>query len=103
MAFGAAGVAWLAAGATGRSDLLHLVLVPSVLLALATAGYSAFLFGQAEGRDFWQSPLVLPHLIIAAVMAGAATLSIAAAVAPPPNGQSDPLAPCLPPLFPLLG
>src|SRR5205807_1001402 len=72
MAFGAAGVAWLAAGATGRSDLLHLVLVPSVLLALATAGYSAFLFGQAEGRDFWQSPLVLPHLIIAAVMAGAA-------------------------------
>ena len=23
----------------------------------AAAGYSAFLFGQAEGRDFWQSPL----------------------------------------------
>ena len=99
MAFGAAGVAWLAAGATGRSDLLHLVLVPSVLLALATAGYSAFLFGQAEGRDFWQSPLVLPHLIIAAVMAGAATLSIAAAVASPQNGESDPIATLWPLLF----
>ena len=99
MAFGAAGVAWLAAGATGRSDLLHLVLVPSVLLALATAGYSAFLFGQAEGRDFWQSPLVLPHLIIAAVVAGAATLSIAAAVASPQNGESDPIATLWPLLF----
>ncbi len=99
MAFGAAGAVWLAAGATGRSDLLHLALVPSVLLALATAGYSAFLFGQAEGRDFWQSPLVLPHLIIAAVVAGAATLSIAAAVASPQNGESDPIATLWPLLF----
>ena len=99
MAFGAAGAVWLAAGTTGRSDLLHLALVPSVLLALATAGYSAFLFGQAEGRDFWQSPLVLPHLIIAAVVAGAATLSIAAAVASPQNGESDPIATLWPLLF----
>src|SRR5499427_9798247 len=82
MAFGIAGTVWLAAGLTGRSNLLHGALLPSALLALATAGYSAFLFGQAEGRDFWQSPLVLPHLIIAAIVAGAATLSIAAAVAP---------------------
>ena len=74
MAFGAAGAAWLAAGMTGRSDLLQLALIPTVLLALGTAGYSALLFGQAEGRDFWQSPLVLPHLIIAAVVAGAAAL-----------------------------
>src|SRR5262249_54936024 len=82
MAFGAAGAVWLAAGATGRSDLLHLALVASVPLALATAGYSAFLFGQAEGRDFWQSPLVLPHLIVGAVLAGSATLLIAVAPAP---------------------
>ncbi len=53
-----------------------------MLLALATAGYSAFLFGQAEGRDFWQSPLVLPHLIVAAVAAGAAALSVMAAAWP---------------------
>src|SRR5262249_18838172 len=46
--------------------------VPLVALALATAGYSAFLFAQAEGRDFWQSPLVLPQLLVAAVSAGAA-------------------------------
>jgi len=99
MAFGAAGAAWLVAGATGRSDLLQLALVPSMLLALATAGYSAFLFGQAEGRDFWQSPLVLPHLIVAAVLAGAAALSIAAAATPLQSAEADPSATLWPLLF----
>jgi len=42
---------------------------------------------------------VLPHLIIAAVVAGAATLSIAAAVASPQNGESDPIATLWPLLF----
>jgi Ni/Fe-hydrogenase subunit HybB-like protein len=46
--------------------------VPLAALALAAAGYSAFLFAQAEGRDFWQSPLVLPHLLVSAGAAGAA-------------------------------
>jgi Fe-S-cluster-containing dehydrogenase component/formate-dependent nitrite reductase membrane component NrfD len=99
MAFGAAGAVWLTAGATARSELLHASLIPSMLLALATAGYSAFLFGQAEGRDFWQSPLVLPHLIVAAVLAGAATLSVAAAVATPLNAEADPSATLWPLLF----
>ena len=99
MAFGVVGAVWLMAGATGRSDLLHLALVPSVLLALATAGYSAFLFGQAEGRDFWQSPLVLPHLIVAAVLAGAAILSVAAAMAPLQNAEADPSGTLWPLLF----
>jgi len=78
MAFGVAGAAWLAAGMTGRSDLLQLALIPAVLLALGTAGYSAFLFGQAEGRDFWQSPLTLPHLLVAALAAGSASLLLVA-------------------------
>ena len=47
------------------------------MLALAAAGYSAFLFGQAEGRDFWQSPMVLPHLVFAALVAGCAVLLLA--------------------------
>jgi len=103
MAFGVAGAVWLVAGATGRFDLLHIVLMPSVLLALATAGYSAFLFGQAEGRDFWQSPLVLPHLIVAAVVAGAASLSVAAAVVPVQSVEADPSATLWPLLFVALG
>jgi formate-dependent nitrite reductase membrane component NrfD len=51
-----------------------------VAVAAATAGYSAFLFGQAEGRDFWQSPLLLPQLLGAAVVAGAAALLIVASI-----------------------
>jgi Ni/Fe-hydrogenase subunit HybB-like protein len=51
------------------------------VLAAGTAGYSAYLFGQAEGRDFWQSPLLLPQLLVAAVVAGVASLVIVTAVA----------------------
>ncbi len=43
-------------------------------LALGTAVYTAFLFGQAEGRDLWQSTLLPVHLILQALMAGAATI-----------------------------
>src|SRR5262249_17918293 len=34
--------------------------------------YTAFLFGQAKGRDLWQSPLLAPHLVVQALLAGAA-------------------------------
>ena len=44
------------------------------LLAAATAAYSGWLFGQAKGRDLWQSPLVPLHLLIQAAVCGAATL-----------------------------
>lgn len=44
------------------------------LFALATAVYTAFLFGQAEGRDLWQSPLLPAHLVIQALMVGSAVL-----------------------------
>jgi len=72
MAFGALAGLWLLAILTGRLGLLPLLAVPLAALALGAAGYSAFLFAQAEGRDFWQSPLLLPHLLVAAVTAGAA-------------------------------
>jgi len=45
-------------------------------LGLASACYSAFLFGQAKGRDLWQSPLFLWHLAIQAITAGAAFLML---------------------------
>lgn len=50
------------------------VILLSGLLAACAAGYSAFLFAQAKGRDLWQSPLFLWHLLVQAVAAGAATL-----------------------------
>jgi Fe-S-cluster-containing dehydrogenase component len=43
-------------------------------LSLFTAVYTAYLFGQAKGRDLWQSALLAPHLAIQAVLAGAAAL-----------------------------
>ncbi len=54
----------------------------SLPLAFGTAIYTAFLFGQAKGRDFWQSPVLALHMLIHAVMAGAAVLAAAGFVAP---------------------
>ncbi len=87
MAFGAAGSAWLFGGVSGNHAVIRLIAIPTILLALAAAGYSAFLFGQAEGRDFWQSPLVLPHLVVGAVLAGAAGLIVTATVLARPGAD----------------
>ena len=46
-------------------------------LAAGAAVYTAFLFGQAEGRDLWQSTLLPIHLLVQALMAGAAVLLVA--------------------------
>ena len=35
-------------------------------LAAMTAAYTAYLFAQAKARDLWQSPLLLPHLLVQA-------------------------------------
>jgi Fe-S-cluster-containing dehydrogenase component/formate-dependent nitrite reductase membrane component NrfD len=77
-AAGGLGVLWLLAGLAGNPVALQLLAWPTAAVAFGTAGYSAFLFGQAEGRDFWQSPLLLPHLLVAALVAGSASLLLAA-------------------------
>jgi formate-dependent nitrite reductase membrane component NrfD len=46
------------------------------VFAIGSAVYTAFLFGQAEGRDLWQSSLLPGHLVVQALMAGAAVLLI---------------------------
>jgi Fe-S-cluster-containing dehydrogenase component/formate-dependent nitrite reductase membrane component NrfD len=76
MAYGLVALLWLVTDPAQHRALAW----PALVLALAAAGYSAFLFGQAEGRDFWQSPLLLPHLLVAAVLAGAAALVIVGAL-----------------------
>jgi Ni/Fe-hydrogenase subunit HybB-like protein len=43
-------------------------------LAAMTAVYTAYLFAQARARDLWQSPLLPPHLLAQAAVAGAAVL-----------------------------
>jgi Fe-S-cluster-containing dehydrogenase component/formate-dependent nitrite reductase membrane component NrfD len=69
-------VAWFIASLLGSSEVLRWLLIPAALFGMAGAGYTAFLFGQAEGRDFWQSPLLLPILLTQAALAGSAALGL---------------------------
>ena len=55
---------------------LQVLALPVSLLAAGVAGYTAFLFGQCEGRDLWQTPLLLPILLAQAVVAGASAFAL---------------------------
>lgn len=79
LAYGLGASAWLAASVAGSGGGLAALALPVSGLAVAAAGYSALLFRQARGRDLWQSPLLLPHLVAAAAVAGAAGLLLVAA------------------------
>ncbi|MBT5138964.1 MAG: polysulfide reductase NrfD [Acidimicrobiaceae bacterium] len=68
---------WWTGGLTESSGVIELIAIPTALFAAGTAGYTAFLFGQCEGRDLWQTPLLLPTLLAQAVTAGGATYAIA--------------------------
>ena len=83
-----AGAFWLA-HAAGLSGLARSLLWPGVLLAILSAVYTAFLFAQAEGRDLWQGALLPWHLLVQAVMAGAAALSIAGLFVGIPAGSGS--------------
>ncbi len=74
--FGLIEALWFGSALFGLVALLRWLLLPAVLFGAAAAGYTAFLFGQAEGRDFWQSPLLLPILLAQAFFAGAAVLGL---------------------------
>ena len=48
----------------------------TAVTAAIVAVYTAFLFAQAKGRDFWQSPTLALHMLIHSLMAGAAAFMI---------------------------
>ena len=75
MIYGVLAGVWLVQGLT-KPAISPLVFWPAALFAIASAGYSAFLFAQARGRDFWQSPLLFWHLLIQSISAGAALLIV---------------------------
>ena len=56
------------------------LMIAGVPLSIMTAVYTAYLFAQAKARDMWQNPLLPPHLLIDALLAGfaAAMLVLAA-------------------------
>jgi len=88
MAFALVCGLWFVGGLAGSSGLLKGLAIPAVLGALGTAGYTAFLFGQCEGRDLWQTPLLLPTLLAQAVTAGGATYAILDLFIDVPEGQA---------------
>ncbi|HLF63401.1 MAG TPA: NrfD/PsrC family molybdoenzyme membrane anchor subunit, partial [Saprospiraceae bacterium] len=53
------------------ADLIAWINVP---VAILVSVYTAFLFAQAKGRDFWQNPLLPMHMLAHSIMAGAAVL-----------------------------
>jgi Fe-S-cluster-containing dehydrogenase component len=70
---------WFLMGVFGVGSLEPVIWV-SAVNALAVAGYTAFLFGQAEGRDLWQTPLLVWHMIGGALAVGAGASLLAALV-----------------------
>ena len=50
------------------------LMIPGIPLAALTAVYTAYLFAQAKARDMWQNPLLPPHLLVQALLLGAAAL-----------------------------
>ncbi len=78
--------------AHGVRDLLCWAMLPAGGML---AGYTAFLFNQCEGRDLWQSPLLLAHTIVNAVLAGAAALAIVGLAVDAPSNVHRALGWCL--------
>jgi Fe-S-cluster-containing dehydrogenase component/formate-dependent nitrite reductase membrane component NrfD len=75
--YAAVTAAWFIAGVVGSEGALQGLALPGALAAAAAAGYTAFLLAQCEGRDLWQTPLLLPALLAQAVVAGAAAVGLA--------------------------
>src|SRR5579864_7903929 len=69
------GVFWLSA-VTRYSSVTAVLLWPTVIVGFLAAVYTAFLFGQCEGRDLWQTPLLPAHLAVQALLCGSAVLAL---------------------------
>ena len=61
-----------------RSDGIveSLLRVPLMIFGILAAIYTAFLFAQAKGRDFWQSPLLPLHMLLHSLIAGSSLFAI---------------------------
>jgi Fe-S-cluster-containing dehydrogenase component/formate-dependent nitrite reductase membrane component NrfD len=73
---------WLIAEIGGLRTVQLALHWPLIGLAVFTAIYTAFLFAQAKGRDFWQSPGLAFHMLGHAFAAGSALLFLLSFVFP---------------------
>lgn len=58
----------------------NITLYATAAIAVIVAIYTAFLFAQAKGRDFWQSPTLAFHMLIHSFMAGSAGYAALSAI-----------------------
>jgi len=80
LTFGALSTLWLVLEIAGAEDAARVVAWASVPVSLATAGYTAWLFWQAPGRELWRTRAFLPQLLAQTVVAGASVWAFVLAV-----------------------
>ncbi|MBO6574593.1 MAG: polysulfide reductase NrfD [Rhodothermales bacterium] len=76
IAFSGVATLWVAAEWFGLHAWRPWLLGGGSPLAVGAAAYTAFLFGQAEGRDLWQSSLLPAHMVLQSLLAGTAFLAV---------------------------
>jgi Fe-S-cluster-containing dehydrogenase component/formate-dependent nitrite reductase membrane component NrfD len=65
--------------------------VLTIPLGLLTGTYTAFLFAQAEGRDFWQSPVTFLHMLLQTMSLGGLLTLSASLIGTLPAGFEGPI------------
>jgi len=73
---------WSWIGPDGAASVL---LWPTVIGGVLAAAYTAFLFGQCEGCDLWQTPLLPLHLVAQCVLTSGAVLALLPHSLAPPS------------------
>ncbi len=76
MGYSAVLTAHLLAALLGADGVAQGLMIPGIPLAVLAAVYTAFLFAQAKARDLWQNPLLPPHFVVQAMLAGGAALVV---------------------------
>jgi Fe-S-cluster-containing dehydrogenase component/formate-dependent nitrite reductase membrane component NrfD len=69
----------------GWNQIQNIAMWLTAPFAILLAIYTAFLFAQAKGRDFWQSPTLSIHMLVHSFMAGAAVFALLSLVLPELN------------------
>jgi Fe-S-cluster-containing dehydrogenase component/formate-dependent nitrite reductase membrane component NrfD len=84
--FGGSLTMLLVSSMLGWDAITPIFLVIALLSGILTSVYTAYLFAQAKGRDFWQSPVLALHMLIHSMMAGGAIFAILAFFDLPSDG-----------------
>ncbi len=68
---------WFLGGLIGADGMVKGAIWVAAFAGVAVAAYTAFLFGQAEARDLWQSPTLVFHMVGGAIVVGGGVSLIA--------------------------